>query len=600
MFKNLAILILASLFISSEAWSIIIPSAPYLAQKNYRWRNDDGNETSATWKAGLNSAYTLNSGDLGTNFRLRIEFDNTGDDIGTIPNTLQYSTDGVTWVNITATAGTNHWMFATSPNVTHDAATTAQLVSGLGGTYTAGKIISNTTGGSLSISYILRTENEYVIRPTNNIQSHSTYYFRVNGLSSYVQNGIINTSCLARITAVNHGEVCEEGQTVTLSASALPGNTITWFDDADVVVGSGSTFTTPPIYENTIYYVQATGSTGCVSTKMPVMANLSAFEYTIHQGFVCGGGSVLMSVEHEPSTATVNWYNDASATTPIGTGSIFYTPDITETTTFYFVLSTPTCSTNPIPATATVRPLPTLVVSPMIDTICPGETTTLTSTINPNYTYSWDSGELTSSLTTDVYGNHTLTVTDVTTTCQSTVSAFVDTLLTASVDGFDFVPLIHTDFKKVTFYPINDIGTSDYLWDFGDDNTSSDRVPTHTFEDTGRYVVTLIVSNKCNADTVDLELFIRPENTSIDDSYWNNLVQVYPNPTQGNITIQSDITRPFSQVSVINTLGQLILNNNVPNTTQYNLNLSQYPKGQYFIMLADENGHKIVKPIILQ
>src|SRR5690606_7569455 len=177
MIRIILALLIACTFFVKETHAIIIPFS-YVTQENYRWRNDDGTETTATWKGGVNTIYTFTTPDLDNNIRLRLEFSNTGDGIGDINNLLQYSTDGITWTNISTAPGTNHWILATSTLVAHEVMTTSQIGSGLTGTYSSGKIISNTTGGAVSLDWGYRTENEYVLRATNNVQSGTTYYFR--------------------------------------------------------------------------------------------------------------------------------------------------------------------------------------------------------------------------------------------------------------------------------------------------------------------------------------------------------------------------------------------------------------------------------------
>ncbi|MEI6680618.1 MAG: hypothetical protein WCL21_18560, partial [Mariniphaga sp.] len=77
----------------------------------YRWRNDDGSETTATWKAAVNTGVTISSAN--TNFRLRIAHSEV-----TFPGTptgysLQYSADQSVWTTITTDRTTN--AFALSP-----------------------------------------------------------------------------------------------------------------------------------------------------------------------------------------------------------------------------------------------------------------------------------------------------------------------------------------------------------------------------------------------------------------------------------------------------------------------------------------------------
>ena len=60
-----------------------------LVQQHYRWRNDNGSETTATWKANANTA--LSSVARDANIRLRFCVANTGTYAGTIAARLEYA-----------------------------------------------------------------------------------------------------------------------------------------------------------------------------------------------------------------------------------------------------------------------------------------------------------------------------------------------------------------------------------------------------------------------------------------------------------------------------------------------------------------------------
>ena len=51
----------------------------FLTQANWRWRNDDGSETTATWKAAQNTHPMIAHDSTGDILRLRLEvYNNTG------------------------------------------------------------------------------------------------------------------------------------------------------------------------------------------------------------------------------------------------------------------------------------------------------------------------------------------------------------------------------------------------------------------------------------------------------------------------------------------------------------------------------------------
>jgi hypothetical protein len=149
----------------------------FTTQANWRWRNDDGNETTATWKDNQNTPITLNSNT--EIFRLRLEiYNNTGGSVG-LADTLQYatSTDGP-WTNIDTAEGSNDFQIAgTSAFVTQGEPTTAQLT-GVALSFVPGKIMVDSMVVVQDIADKRRTEIEWTIKGTANMQPGTTYYFR--------------------------------------------------------------------------------------------------------------------------------------------------------------------------------------------------------------------------------------------------------------------------------------------------------------------------------------------------------------------------------------------------------------------------------------
>jgi PKD repeat protein len=82
-----------------------------------------------------------------------------------------------------------------------------------------------------------------------------------------------------------------------------------------------------------------------------------------------------------------------------------------------------------------------------------------------------------------------------------------------------------------------------YLWLFGDGAISEEQNPVHHYED-GLFVATLIVSNACKSDTVDMEILILTGTKDIRD---DETVTISPNPTDGSfsVTMKEDVQSPF-------------------------------------------------------
>lgn len=97
-------------------------------QKTFRGRNDDGNETTATWKDIQGADWTQA---VDVNFRVRFEVQETAGCAGANKQwRLQYNLGGAGWVNVTATSSVVR--ASASPNLADAANLTDQLTVGTG------------------------------------------------------------------------------------------------------------------------------------------------------------------------------------------------------------------------------------------------------------------------------------------------------------------------------------------------------------------------------------------------------------------------------------------------------------------------------------
>ncbi len=150
----------------------------FLTQANWRWRNDDGLQTTATWKANQNTtAIQTATGEI---WRLRIEvYNNTGNPVDLL-DTLQYATSPAgPWTNIDIVAGSNPFKIAGISAFVTQAEPTSALLSGLPYTFSQGKIMVD----SMVLKYLMlpdqrRTEFEWTIKSNSTIVPNTTYYFR--------------------------------------------------------------------------------------------------------------------------------------------------------------------------------------------------------------------------------------------------------------------------------------------------------------------------------------------------------------------------------------------------------------------------------------
>lgn len=103
--------------------------------------------------------------------------------------------------------------------------------------------------------------------------------------------------------------------------------------------------------------------------------------------------------------------------------------------------------------------------------------------------------------------------------------------------------------------------------------------------------------NHLRGQTEDYGVFIEDNLTVNELSSFR--VTIFPNPTDGNISIKSD--ELISEVRIYNIVGQTIYASNSLNSKIINnINLSEFTTGQYFIELIDQNGNRTTEKVILK
>ncbi len=178
--KKATYLIVLALFV---AFSCVASAINH--QGNWRWRNDDGSETTATWKAAENTLTNIQSP---SNIRLRIqifEYASAGASWVAPALNLAYKKSGdLGWTIITNDPTTNHFVLSPSANFADGALTTLQLTpQGEGYNHVPGYMIEHTFPFAKPImDHPSVSEWEYCIRPTANI-TRDSYNFQLQELS---------------------------------------------------------------------------------------------------------------------------------------------------------------------------------------------------------------------------------------------------------------------------------------------------------------------------------------------------------------------------------------------------------------------------------
>jgi len=199
-----------------------VPPSPFANQSAFRWRNDNGSESTATWKDTENAAITGVS--LTEIIRLRLEIEETNGGATTVNARLEFSSDATscttgTWT--TLDTSTTAWRVTASGNITNGDPTTNQLTTSAK-TFAAGRIFDtqneDTTGVSLNNTH---TEWEWAIRG-DGAANGTTYRFRVTDagavLNTYSNCGQLTTAA-GLSTAI---EIRAQNYTTSVSSITFP------------------------------------------------------------------------------------------------------------------------------------------------------------------------------------------------------------------------------------------------------------------------------------------------------------------------------------------------------------------------------------------
>jgi trimeric autotransporter adhesin len=231
--------------------------------------------------------------------------------------------------------------------------------------------------------------------------------------------------------------------------------------------------------------------------------------------------------------------------------------------------------------------------------ICLGDSTYLVASAtggDATYNFSWSNALGTNdSIMVNPTVNTTYTVT-ITDGCGSVDTASV-TLVVSTVPPTAAFTYNATGVQTYTFTD-GSTGATNWAWDFGDANTSSNQNPVHTYATTGTYTVVLIASNGCGADTITQVITV----TGIDEAVFMNSVSIYPNPAHGSFQISlTGMDAAFATIELYDLQGKLLLTqqlNNFKSGQVSTVDLTVFARGMYMLNVKTDKGAGTFKLIV--
>jgi photosystem II stability/assembly factor-like uncharacterized protein len=228
------------------------------------------------------------------------------------------------------------------------------------------------TGGSALLS-----GNSY----TAAMSTTTTYYAVSNLCPNNTRTPVVGTvNSIPTITGTSPSNRCGSGS-VTLNATASAG-TVNWYtaSTGGVSVSSATSYATPSISSNTIYYVDATNNSCTTSSRTAITATIKTVPNitAIYIDSACVSGALTLSLT--PSAGTVNWYTTSTGGSSLTTGNVYTTPTLTVSTPYYADATLNGCTSNRNEVLAKINALPSTSISLTGNTI---------SVAQPGAMYQW-------------------------------------------------------------------------------------------------------------------------------------------------------------------------------------------------------------------
>ncbi|MCK9480702.1 MAG: PKD domain-containing protein [Bacteroidia bacterium] len=140
---------------------------------------------------------------------------------------------------------------------------------------------------------------------------------------------------------------------------------------------------------------------------------------------------------------------------------------------------------------------------------------------------------------------------------------------------------------------------AEYKWYFGDGLLSNEQSPIHKYNRDGKFPVKLIVTSPegCQCEKVIDNVV---QNLDVNTTFAQFGFGLYPNPSNGIVTITNNNNVTVSNISVTNIVGETVLNSSQHNAdSQYTLNLSDLTNGVYLIRVTTLENQVLTHKVII-
>lgn len=399
-------------------------------------------------------------------------------------------------------------------------------------------------------------------------------------------------SANAQISSVT-AACTNENITIVDNSTSTSGYTYNWDVDNDGTVDYTTggtinhTFTSPGY--NTINLVLDDGNGCLASSSINVTINEAPTLDVTFPSDICG----LSQIDYTNNStvadpATYNWDFDGDGNVDAtSSGDQSYTPTSSGTLNGTLTVTDVNGCTAVSNLTIVVNEQPNASFTAPT-TGCVGEVVSITDNSQNAANYSWDidnDGTPDYSITgsiSHIYsatGLYTINLEITNGNCADAQQAQIN----IEDDPVADFTIVHQGGNSYLFQDLS-AGGGTYLWNFGDGNTSNvNGDVSHTYSDGNAHTVTLTVTNDCGSDSFFDEITSTASLEEIDQN-----VLIYPNPTSGLITIE---TQKYVGINYLisDNLGRIIEEGVFTNSITV-FDLSELASGVYLLQLQYEEG----------
>ncbi|MCX7652864.1 MAG: PKD domain-containing protein, partial [Bacteroidia bacterium] len=210
----------------------------------------------------------------------------------------------------------------------------------------------------------------------------------------------VNPAPTVSLTAAPAGPICA-GQTVTFSATPIPGATYTWYvNGVNVQSGASATYSTSALTSGSQVWVQATSSAGCTGPQSNIYTAtvnpVPTVNITASPNPACPGATITFTAlpTNAGATPTYLWYRNGNLVQS-GPSATYASATLSNGDQVHAVVqSSAGClSANSNIITVSLHPIPSVSVSVAPGTtVCQGTAVTFTATVTnggASPTYQW-------------------------------------------------------------------------------------------------------------------------------------------------------------------------------------------------------------------